>query len=71
MGVLSLNATTATGAVVAATMGKATRSTTVDLLNRQGARQRLSLRSVPIENRANRGKKAAKLSGANRIVVLD
>jgi DNA gyrase subunit A len=71
MGVLSLNVTPATGPVVAVAAGKAARSTTVDLLNVEGRRQRLSLRSVPIENRANRGKKAARLSGVNKVVLLD
>jgi DNA gyrase subunit A len=71
MGVLSLNATEASGPVVAVAVGKATRSTTVDLVNQEGRRQRLSLRSVPIENRANRGKKVARLSGVTRIAVLD
>jgi DNA gyrase subunit A len=71
MGVLSLNQTAATGPVVAVGAGKATRSTTVDVLNQEGKRQRLSLRSVPIENRMNRGRKAVKLSGANEVVVLD
>ncbi|MFN2131964.1 MAG: DNA topoisomerase (ATP-hydrolyzing) subunit A [Anaerolineae bacterium] len=71
MGVLSLNQTAATGPVVAVGAGKATRSTTVDVLGQEGRRQRLSLRSVPIENRMNRGRKAVKLSGANEVIVLD
>jgi DNA gyrase subunit A len=71
MGVLSLNQTAATGPVVAVGAGKATRSTTVDVLSQEGRRQRLSLRSVPIENRMNRGRKAVKLSGANEVIVLD
>ena len=71
MGILSLNETAATGPVVAVAVGRPTRSMTVDLLNQEGRRQRLSLRSVPIENRANRGKKAVRLSGANMIVLLD
>jgi DNA gyrase subunit A len=71
MGVLSLNQTAATGPVVAVGAGKATQSTTVDILSHEGKRQRLSLRSVPIENRMNRGRKAVKLSGANEVIVLD
>jgi DNA gyrase subunit A len=71
MGVLSLNQTAATGPVVAVGAGKATRSTTVDVLSQEGRRQRLSLRSVPIENRMNRGRKALKLSGAHEVIVLD
>jgi DNA gyrase subunit A len=71
LGVLSLNQTSATGPVAAVGVGKATRSTTVDVLSQDGKRQRLSLRSVPIENRANRGRKAVKLSGASEVVVLD
>jgi DNA gyrase subunit A len=71
MGVLSLNQTAASGQVVAVGAGKATRSTTVDLLNQKGRRQRLSLRSIPIENRGNRGKKAVRLSGANQVILLD
>jgi hypothetical protein len=34
-------------------------------------RQRLSPRSIPIENRANRGKKVVTLDQATEIVVLD
>lgn len=71
MGVLSLNVTAATGPAVAVAAGKATRSTTVDLVNQEGRRQRISLRSVPIDNRANRGKKAARLGGADKLIVLD
>jgi DNA gyrase subunit A len=71
LGVLSLNVTAATGSVVAVAAGRATRSTTVDLVDQEGRRQRLSLRSVPIDNRANRGKKAGRLSGANKVIVLD
>jgi DNA gyrase subunit A len=71
MGVLCLNQSTATGPVVAVATGKASRSTTVDLLNQEGRRQRLSLRSIPIDNRANRGKKAVRLRGADRVILLD
>jgi len=70
MGVLSLNQTAASGPAVAVGAGKATRSTTVDVLNQEGRRQRLSLRSIPIESRANRGKKAVRLSGANQVILL-
>jgi len=59
MGVLSLNATKATGAVAAVGVGKAARSTTIDLLSTEGRRERISLRSIPIDKRPNRGKKAA------------
>jgi DNA gyrase subunit A len=71
MGVISLNSTTTTGPVVAVTAGRPTRSMTVDLLNGEDGRQRLSLRSIPIENRQNRGKKAARLNAATKIVLLD
>ena len=71
MGVLSLNATTATGPVVAAAVGKPARSTTVDVLGADGKRQRVSLRSIPIENRANRGKKVITLDQVAEIVVLE
>jgi DNA gyrase subunit A len=71
MGVLSLNQTAATGPVAAVGAGMATRSTTVDVISAEGRRQRLSLRSVPIENRMNRGRKAVKLSGASEVIVLD
>jgi DNA gyrase subunit A len=71
MGVLSLNQTKATGRVVAAGAGKVTQSTSVDVLGAGGKRQRLSYRSVPIENRANRGKKLIKLPEPTQVVVLN
>jgi DNA gyrase subunit A len=71
MGVLSLNATKATGPVVAAAVGKPGRSTTVDVLAADGKRQRLSLRGIPAGNRANRGKKLVKLAQANEIVIWE
>jgi DNA gyrase subunit A len=73
IGVLSLQATEATGPVVAAAVGKPARTTTVDILFADGKRQRLSLRSIPIENRPNRGKQAVKLEQAQgiEIVVLE
>jgi DNA gyrase subunit A len=71
MGVLSLNPTQATGRVVAAAVGKPARSTTVDVLGTDGKRQRISMRSIPIENRANRGKKAITLSQVAEIVILE
>lgn len=71
MGVRSLNQTKATGPVVAVGVGRVARSTTVDLLAQDGKRQRMSLRGIPIENRPNRGKKLAKLSGVYRVVVLE
>jgi DNA gyrase subunit A len=71
LGVLSLNVTPATGPVVAAAVGKPGRSTTIDVLAADGKRQRLSLRSIPTENRANRGKKLVKLAQANEIVIWE
>jgi DNA gyrase subunit A len=71
MGVLSLNQTKATGPVVAAGAGKMARSTTVDVLARDGKRQRMSLRGIPIENRPNRGKKLVKLAQPSEVVVLE
>jgi DNA gyrase subunit A len=71
LGVLSLNVTRATGPVVAVAGGNATRSTTVDVLSADGKRQRVSLGGIPIENRANRGKKLVKLTQAQEIVVLN
>jgi DNA gyrase subunit A len=70
MGVLSLNVTKTTGPVVAVAGGRATRSTTVDVLAADGKRQRCSLRSIPVEHRANRGKKLLKLERPQEIVVL-
>jgi DNA gyrase subunit A len=71
MGVLSLNQTRTTGPVVAAAAGRASRSTTVDVLAEDGKRQRMSLRGIPTENRANRGKQLVKLLKAKEIVVLE
>jgi len=71
MGVLSLNATAATGPVVAAAAAKPIRSTKVDVLAADGKRQRLSPRSIPIENRSNRGNKVVTLDQATEIVVLE
>ena len=70
-GVLSLNATRTTGPVVAAAVGKPGRSTTVDVLASDGKRQRLSLRSIPTDKRANRGKKLVELGQANEIVIWE
>ena len=70
MGVMALNQTRATGPIAAAGAGRVTRSTTVDVLARDGKRQRMSLRGVPIENRANRGKKLLKLAQPHEVVVL-
>jgi DNA gyrase subunit A len=71
MGVLSLNPTKATGKVVAAAVGQPTRSTKVDVLGTDRKRQRISLRSIPIDKRANRGKKVIKVEQAAEIVILD
>jgi hypothetical protein len=71
MGVLSLNPTRATGRVAAAAVGKPARSTTVDVLGADRKRQRISMRSIPIEKRANRGKKVITLAQAAEIVVLE
>jgi DNA gyrase subunit A len=69
LGVLSLNATQATGPVVAAAVGKPGRSTSVDVLSLDGKRQRISLRGIPTDKRANRGKKLVQLAQANEIVI--
>jgi hypothetical protein len=69
--VLSLNATRATGPVVAAAVGKPGRSTSVDVLSADGKRQRLSLRGIPTDKRANRGKKLVQLAQANEIIIWD
>jgi DNA gyrase subunit A len=71
MGVMGLNQTRATGPIAAAGAGSVTRSTTVDVLARDGKRQRMSLRGIPIENRANRGTKLLKLAQPHRVVVLE
>jgi DNA gyrase subunit A len=71
LGVLGLNATKATGPIVAAAIGKPGRSTTVDILAADGKRQRLSCARIPVENRPNRGRKLGKLAQANEIVVLE
>jgi DNA gyrase/topoisomerase IV subunit A len=71
MGVLSLNPTRATGRVVAAAVGKPGRSTSVDVLGTDRKRQRISLRSIPIDKRANRGRKVITLTQAAEIVVLE
>ena len=69
MGMLSLNATKATGPVVAATAGRVTRSTAVDLLAEDGKRQRVPIAGIPVENRPNKGKKLVTLTQVKEIVV--
>ncbi|MBN1642827.1 MAG: DNA topoisomerase 4 subunit A [Anaerolineae bacterium] len=71
MGVLGLNQTSATGPIAAVGVGKATKSTVVDVLARDGKRQRMSLRSIPLENRPNRGRKGVKLAGVYCVIVWD
>ena len=71
MGLLSLKATRTTGPVAAAAVGKPGRSTTVDVLASDGKRQRLSLRGVPTDERASRGKKLVQLAQANEIVIWE
>jgi DNA gyrase subunit A len=71
MGVLSLQASKTTGPVVAAAVGKPARSTTVDVLGKDGKRQRISLRSIPVEKRPNHGKRLIKLDQPSEIVVLE
>jgi DNA gyrase subunit A len=71
MGVLGLNQTKSTGPIAAAAAGRARRSTVVDVLAQDGKRQRMSLRSIPIENRPNRGRKAVKLEGVQQVIVWD
>ena len=69
--VISLNVTRTTGPIVAAAVGKPGQSTTVDVLASDGKRQRLSLRSIPTDKRANQGKKLVELDQANEIVIWE
>ena len=65
-GVMLLNATKATGPVIAAGLGPA--KSAVDILDASGKRQRLA--KVPVENRPNRGKKLLKLKEVVEVCVL-
>jgi hypothetical protein len=65
-GVLLLNQTKATGPVVAVTVGPMNGS--VDLLSRDGKRQRLD--EVPVTNRPNRGDKLVELDEVIEARVL-
>jgi DNA gyrase subunit A len=65
-GVLLLNQTKATGAVIAVGAGRIKGS--VDLVAADGKRQRLA--DVPVENRANRGAKLVELEDVAEVCVL-
>jgi DNA gyrase subunit A len=65
-GVLLLNATRATGPVVAANIG--TMDGAIDLVAPDGKRQRLD--EVPVENRANRGNRLVELDQVAEVWVL-
>jgi DNA gyrase subunit A len=71
LGVLGLNTTKATGVIAAAAAGQVASSTNVDVLAADGKRQRVPLAKIPVENRANRGKKLVTLANANQIVLLE
>jgi DNA gyrase subunit A len=61
-GMQSLRITKSTGPVIAATAGKITQSTKVDLLAQDGKRQRIPLKAIPrTRTRHSRGKKLAKV----------
>jgi DNA gyrase subunit A len=75
MGVLSLNATRATGPVVAATAATvptkdSSDHTAVDLLAADGKRQRIPLAKIPVANRPGRGTKLSRLGDVREIVLL-
>lgn len=70
-GMQSLRITKATGPVTVATAGKVDRSTKVDLLGKDGKRQRFSVGAVPrARARHSRGKKLAKLEQVIEITLL-
>jgi len=70
MGVRSLNPSPTAGPVIAAAVGAVRRSTTVDVLARDGRRQRVPMSSIPTQDRARRGKKLVKLGEIREIVLL-
>ncbi|MBN1579679.1 MAG: hypothetical protein JXA89_03180, partial [Anaerolineae bacterium] len=70
-GVASLNKTKATGNIAAVTAGRMTSKTNIDILAADGKRQRVSVASIPSENRTNRGKKLVTLVQPTEIVVWE
>jgi DNA gyrase/topoisomerase IV subunit A len=68
-GVLSLNKTRATGNIVAVAAGRITTRTSIDVLAADGKRQRVPVAGIPVQNRANRGKKLITLTQAREIIV--
>jgi DNA gyrase subunit A len=70
-GMQSLHITKATGPVTAATAGRVSRTTKVDLLAQDGKRQRIPLAAIPrTRTRHSRGKKLAKIDQVGEIVLL-
>lgn len=70
-GVQSMNKTAATGNIAAVAAGRITNRTSVDVLAADGKRQRVPVASIPVENRANRGKKLIELTQPNEIIIWD
>jgi DNA gyrase/topoisomerase IV subunit A len=68
-GVLSLNKTRATGSIVAVAAGRVMSRTSVDVLAADGKRQRVPVSSIPVQNRANRGRKLITLTQPTEIVI--
>ena len=67
----SLRITKAMGPVIAATAGRVSRTTKVDLLVQDGKRQRIPLAAIPrTRARHSRGKKLAKVDRVVEIVLL-
>jgi DNA gyrase subunit A len=70
-GMQSLRVTKSTGPVIAATAGKVSQSTKVDLLTRDSKRQRIPLKAIPrARTRQSRGKKLAHVEPVAEIVLL-
>jgi DNA gyrase subunit A len=70
-GMQSLKITRSTGPVVAGAAGKVTQSIKVDVLARDGKRQRIPLKSIPrARSRQSRGKKLVTVGPVSEIVLL-
>ncbi len=70
-GIQSLNKTTATGSIAAVAAGRINARTSIDVLAADGKRQRVPIASIPVENRANRGKKLIELAQPTEIIIWD
>ncbi|MBN1937109.1 MAG: DNA topoisomerase 4 subunit A [Anaerolineae bacterium] len=70
-GIQSLTKSKATGNIAAVAAGRITGRTSVDVLAADGKRQRAPVASIPVEKRANQGKKLIELAQPTEIIIWD